>query len=225
METKHGSGAEQMLADIREEVHYARQWIGKDVLDRRVMNAIAEVPRDVFVPDGLKAAAFDNTPLPIGYGQTISQPFIVALMTDLLAPLSNHKVLEIGAGSGYQTAVLASLCGMVYSVEFVSELTEIAGERLEKLGYGNAHIKTGNGYEGWSEHAPYDGILVTAAAPEVPRALIEQLIPGGRLVIPVGQPHSRQELMLLEKGHDGEIHSRNVLGVAFVPLVNKPILK
>ena len=223
MGSTHGPGIEHMLEDIQEETRYIRQHIGKDTLDRRVMDAMAKVPRDVFVPDSLKTTAFDNNPLPIGHGQTISQPFIVALMTDLVAPLSHHRILEIGTGSGYQTAVLAALCDQVYSVDLISELTQSAGERLATLGYDNIRLKTDNGYEGWSEHAPYDGILVTAAAPRIPEALSEQLVPGGRLVIPVGQPHTRQELVLLQKDNDGGIHLRNVLGVAFVPLVNKPV--
>ena len=223
MGSMHGPGIEHMLEDIQEETRYTRQHIGKDTLDRRVMDAMAKVPRDVFIPDSLKTAAFDNTPLSIGHGQTISQPFIVALMTDLVAPLSHHRILEIGTGSGYQTALLAALCDQVYSVDLISELTQSADERLATLGYDNIRLKTDNGYEGWSEYAPYDGILVTAAAPRIPDALIEQLVPGGRLVIPVGQPNTRQELVLLQKDNDGGIHLRNVLGVAFVPLVNKPV--
>ena len=209
----------RMIADIESEVHYTRSMIGKDALDPRVMKVMASVPRDKFVPPEMKAAAFDNGPLPIGHGQTISQPYIVALMTDLLALQPEHVVLEIGTGSGYQTAVLSELCHKVYSVEVVAALSEAAATRLQQLGYRNVETRTGNGYQGWPEHAPYDGIIVTAAASHIPQPLIEQLRPGGRLVIPVGLPYSYQELMLVTKDRHGATRSKSVLGVAFVPLM------
>jgi protein-L-isoaspartate(D-aspartate) O-methyltransferase len=194
---------------------------GRDQLDARVMNAMRDVPRDVFVPEAMRPAAFENGPLPIGHGQTISQPYIVALMTDLLQIEPDHRVLEIGTGSGYQTAVLSLLAGEVYTVEVVTALADAAAQLLESLGYDNIRSRTGNGYEGWAEHAPYDGIIVTAAAPHIPSPLLEQLKPGGRMVIPVGQPHSYQELMLVQKTLQGETRIDSVLGVAFVPLVNR----
>jgi len=208
-----------MIADIESEVHYTRSMIGKDALDPRVMRVMARVPRDKFVPPEMRAAAFDNGPLPIGHGQTISQPYIVALMTDLLELQPEHVVLEIGTGSGYQTAVLSELCRRVYSVEVVAALSEAAAARLKQLGYLNVETRSGNGYQGWLEHAPYDGIIVTAAASHIPQPLIDQLKPGGRLVIPVGLPYSYQELMLVSKDAQDHIHTRSVLGVAFVPLI------
>jgi protein-L-isoaspartate(D-aspartate) O-methyltransferase len=214
------NGQQRMIEDIESEVAFTRHMIGRNYLDPRVMAAMREVPRDTFVPVDLRYAAFDNGPLPIGHGQTISQPYIVALMTDMLQLQPEHRVLEIGTGSGYQAAILSRLCRLVYSVEVVPELSEAAQRLFQQLGYDNIETRTGNGYEGWPEHAPYDGIIVTAAASHVPPALIEQLKPGGRLIIPVGEPYSHQELILVEKDPQGEIHTRDILGVAFVPLVN-----
>lgn len=214
------NGQQRMIEDIESEVAFTRHMIGRDYLDPQVMAAMREVPRDAFVPPDLKDAAFDNGPLPIGHGQTISQPYIVALMTDMLQLRPEHRVLEIGTGSGYQTAILSRLCRQVYSMEVVPELSEAAQRLFQRLGYDNIQTRTGNGYEGWPEHAPYDGIIVTAAAGYVPPALTEQLKPDGRLVIPVGEPYSHQELILVEKDPQGEIHTRDILGVAFVPLVN-----
>jgi protein-L-isoaspartate(D-aspartate) O-methyltransferase len=210
----------RMIADIEGEVKYTRSMIGTDELDPEVMDAMARVPREEFVPPELQYAAFDNGPLPIGYGQTISQPYIVALMTDMLQLEPDHRVLEIGTGSGYQTAILSLLCEKVYTMEVVKELSEAAAIRLKRLGYNNIETCTGSGYDGWAGHAPYDGIIVTAAATHIPPALIDQLKAGGRLVIPVGQPYSHQELMLVEKDQQGESHAKSVLGVAFVPLVS-----
>lgn len=214
------TGLSSMLEEIEAEVRYTSRMIGKSKLDPRVMQAMGEVPRDRFVPPDMRGAAFDNGPLPIGSGQTISQPYIVALMTDLLALEPDHRVLEIGTGSGYQTAVLSKLCRRVYSVEVLGALREAAAERLEELGYRNVETRTGNGYEGWPEHAPYDAIIVTAAAPYIPEPLIEQLKPGGRMAIPLGRPYGRQELELVRKTDNGEIETRSVLAVAFVPLVD-----
>ena len=214
-------GIERMLSDIRSEVALTRQLIGKNALDQRVMAAMAQVPRDEFVPHKLLHAAYANGPLSIGHGQTISQPYIVALMTDLIAPQPDHRVLEIGTGSGYQTAVLSLLCETVYSIDLLAALSASATERLEALGYHNVVTQTANGYLGWSEYAPYDGILVTAAASHVPPALVKQLKPGGKLAIPVGKPHGRQELRLIEKDAEGGVESRVVLAVAFVPLVDR----
>ena len=212
------SGIKRMLADIKSEVAFTRRYIGKDELAPQVMNAMRNTPRDKFVPTELKAYAFDNGALPIGHGQTISQPYIVALMTDLLEPQQTHKVLEVGTGSGYQTAVLAQLVNMVYTVEVIKELAQAAAERLQRLNYTNIKTRIGNGYRGWPEHAPYDGIIVTAAASHIPEALIQQLKPGGRMVIPIGLPYMHQELMLIEKDLDSHTHVKDVLGVAFVPL-------
>lgn len=209
---------EQMLRDIRWEVEMTRDHIRKDALDPRVMEAMASVPRQAFVPDGLRHRAFDNGPLPIGRGQTISQPYIVALMTDLLETRPEDVILEVGTGSGYQAAVLSRLVRRVYSLEIIPELAAEAARRLEAEGCGNVAVGCADGYAGLPEHAPYDGIIVTAAAPHVPPPLAAQLKPGARLVIPVGPPGGYQELRVLEKQADGSVRERDVLGVSFVPL-------
>lgn len=207
-----------MLRDILEEVALTRYEIGKDALDERVMAAMAKVPRERFVCKYDSYRAFVNGPLPIGYGQTISQPYIVALMTDLLEPRPDSVILEVGTGSGYQAAVLAELVQQVYSIEVIGALADTAALRLQALGYGNVTVRHGDGYQGWPEYAPFDGIIVTAAAQHIPPPLIEQLKPGARLVIPLGQPGGVQQLMLVEKRVDGSIGSRSILLVAFVPL-------
>ena len=214
-------GMARMLDDIREEVVLTRHMIGTDALDGRVMRAMQQVPRDAFVPEGLRHAAFDNGPLPIGHGQTISQPYIVALMTHMIRPRAEYRVLEIGTGSGYQTAVLSVLCEAVFSIDVIPELTRAAAERLAALGYDNVVTRVANGYLGWPEHAPYDGILVTAAATHIPPALIEQLKPGGTLAIPVGLPRMPQQLMRVDKDSQGNTEVNKVLDVAFVPLVDR----
>ncbi len=212
------SGIKRMLADIESEVAFTRRYIGKDALAPEVMTAMRNIPRDEFVPDELQAYAFDNGALPIGHGQTISQPYIVALMTDLLHPRPKDKILEIGTGSGYQTAIIAQLVGSVYTIELIKELGESATARLQRLHYTNIKTRIGNGYHGWPEYAPYDGIIVTAAASHIPQALVKQLKPGGRLVIPIGLPYMHQELMLVEKDIENNTHVRVILSVAFVPL-------
>lgn len=209
---------ESMLQDIELEVKLTSHLIGKKALANRVMEAMKQVPRRQFVPEGLQAQTFYNGPLPIGSGQTISQPYIVALMSDLLNPQADDSILEIGTGSGYQTAILACLVRQVDSMEIIAELSIAARERLDQLGYCNINLHTGDGYYGWTEHAPYDGIIVTAAAPQVPQALIDQLRVGARLVIPVGLPYSYQELRVLEKKTGNNIETQTILAVSFVPL-------
>jgi protein-L-isoaspartate(D-aspartate) O-methyltransferase len=194
---------------------------GRAALAGRVMAAVAKVPRHEFVPDSERRNAYANWPLPIGHGQTISQPFIVALMTDLMEVRPGARVLEVGTGSGYQAAVLAELAGTVYTVEIVEPLALDAQERLTRLDYRNVMTKVGDGYRGWPEQAPFDAIMVTAAPREVPQPLIDQLRPGGRLVVPVGGQASGQALLLIEKQPDGTITRRNVLAVRFVPLTDK----
>lgn len=213
-----------MMADIESEIKFTSHLIGKDKFDPRVMQAISKTPRDKFVPEHLKHRAHDNGPLPIGHEQTISQPYIVALMTELLALNKNDVVLEIGTGSGYQTAILSQLCNKVFTIERIEPLALEARQRLELLGYKNIESHVGNGYLGWPEQAPYDGIIVTAAATHIPDTLTEQLKPGGRLVIPIGLPNMHQELMLLKKDLNDKIQTTNVLGVAFVPLRDDPYL-
>ncbi|MCK5002199.1 MAG: protein-L-isoaspartate(D-aspartate) O-methyltransferase [Gammaproteobacteria bacterium] len=209
-----------LIEDIESEVQYTSAYIGKSKLDKRVMQTMARVPREEFVPKTMQYAAYDNGPLPIGHGQTISQPYIVALMSDLLSLKPEDRVLEIGTGSGYQTAILAELCEKVFSIERIAELSRQAEERFSKLNYKNIETRVGNGYQGWQEHAPYDGIIVTAAATHIPQPLIDQLKPGGNLVIPVAMSHFSQSLMRVKKDLDGEIETQDILNVVFVPLVN-----
>ncbi len=209
---------QQMLRTIEVETRMTQGSTGRAALLPEVMDAMATVPRHQFVPDDLRPHAYANGPLPIGNGQTISQPFIVALMTDLLCPEPGDVMLEVGAGSGYQAAVLSRLISKLYTMEIIASLAQDAAKRLRDLGYDNVEVRHGDGYQGWPEHAPFDGIIVTAAASHVPGPLQEQLKPGGRLVIPVGFPHYAQELVVLEKKSDGSFVSRNVLSVAFVPL-------
>jgi len=211
----------QMISDIEAGVAVTRNLIGKDRLDKRVMTAMRQVHREDFVPPNMRDAAFRDGALPIGHGQTISQPYIVALMTDLLELSEQSIVLEIGTGTGYQAAILACLAKQVYSIERIPALAQAAQQRLQKMGYDNVETRCGDGYQGWPEKAPFDGIVVTAAAPYVPPALLEQLKPGGRMVIPVGIPSMHQELMLVTRDLLGETHTSSVLGVAFVPLVEE----
>ena len=194
-----------------------RQVRERGVTDERVLEALRNVPRHEFVPAPLQAEAYEDYPLPIGCGQTISQPYIVAVMTELLALRPDSKELEIGTGSGYQTAILAELAGDVYSVEVVPELYHHAERRLARLGYTNVRVSLADGYDGWPEHGPYDGIVVTAAPDHVPEALKEQLAPEGRLVIPVGRPGQVQVLWLFVRNGD-EFAAQRIAEVAFVPL-------
>ncbi len=218
MEGEYEVRRNRLLREIEAEVRDTRRALGKEELDPRVMEAIRNVPRHEFVPPGLRGAAYLNRPLPIGHGQTISQPYIVAAMTDLLDLPPDGSVLEVGTGCGYQSAVLAELCAAVYSVEIVEPLGDAARERLARLGYDNVHVRVGDGYAGWPEHGPYDGIIVTAAAAEVPRPLLEQLRPGGRMIIPLRGGFGYQNLVLIEKDERGAVSERDVLPVMFVPL-------
>lgn len=207
-----------LLEQIRVEVRETAAYTGRAKLDDRVVGAMRKVPRHAFVPDECQHRAYGNFPLPIGYGQTISQPYIVALMTDLIQPKADDVLLEIGTGSGYQAAVLASLVKKVYSMEIIEDLVVAARERLQRLGYDNVEVRSGNGCSGWPENAPYDAVLVRAAAPRVPAALIAQLRPGGHLVMQVGERFSGQELHLFEKSEKGSLEQRCSLPVIFVPL-------
>ena len=183
-----------------------------------VLRVMRTVPRHEFVPQELRRQAYEDHPLRIGYGATISQPYIVAAMTELLEPSRQHKVLEIGTGSGYQAAVLAMLVKSVYSIEIVPELARTADATLKRLEYTNVVVRHGDGYKGWPEHAPFDRIILTAAPPEVPQALIDQLRPGGKLVAPVGSS-ADQQLLVIEKSADGKVRRRSVFPVMFVPMV------
>jgi protein-L-isoaspartate(D-aspartate) O-methyltransferase len=209
---------DRMVATIRSNADHVGTLAGRTGISQRVLDIMGTVPRHKFVPDDVRASAYDDRPLPIGFGQTISQPYIVALMTDLLDVKPGGVVLEVGTGSGYQAAVLAPLAARVFTIEIVPELAERAHDRLKELAYVNVHVRTGDGYYGWQEEAPFDGIVVTAAASHIPPPLIRQLRPGGRMVIPVGGPFFVQQLMLVEKGEDGRVTSRQILPVRFVPL-------
>jgi protein-L-isoaspartate(D-aspartate) O-methyltransferase len=193
----------------------------RGVRDPRVLEAMRTVPRHEFVADAYKADAYSDTPLPTSHGQTISQPYIVALMTELAEPKPEHRVLEVGTGSGYQAAILSGLVRDVYSIELVAELASTARQRLDRLGYKNIRVRQGDGYLGWPEVAPFDSILVTAGAPEIPQPLVRQLKPGGKMIIPVGDVSGDQVLQVVEKDAEGKVRVRNVIPVRFVPLLRQ----
>jgi len=208
----------QMTAEIATMARETRHETGRAEFSSVVMNAMRKVERHRFVPDDQAGSAYRNHPLPIGRGQTISQPYIVALTTDLIEPQKHHRILEIGTGSGYQAAVLAEIVERVHSVEIIEPLAREAQQRLRALGYRNVEVRVGDGHLGWPEFAPYDGIVVTAAATHVPEQLIKQLKPGARMVIPVGPQNSSQDFLLLQKNADQTVSRRVVLQVRFVPM-------
>lgn len=208
------------FAAVRERM-VADQIADRGVTDARVLAALRAIPRHLFVPPASQDEAYEDRPVPIGYGQTISQPYIVALMTELARPAPGDRVLEIGTGSGYQAAVLSRLAGTVYTIEIIEPLAEHARQLLGKLECRNVTVRTGDGYGGWPEKAPFDAIVVTAAPDHVPPALLEQIRPGGRLVIPVGGVNDVQQLRVMEKDARGEVRTRDVAPVRFVPLVRK----
>ncbi len=210
-----------MIKKIESDVRAGYGNLEKTELDNKVSNALGKVPRHEFVPRHLRHVAYQNRPLPIGHGQTISQPYIVAIMTNLLHIDKNDHVLEIGTGSGYQVAVLAELVKKAYSIEIIEPLGKQAEDLLQRLGYENIELAIGDGYYGWEEHAPFDAIIVTAAASHIPPPLIKQLKPGGRMLIPVGSRFMVQELLLVEKSESGAVSTRQLLPVAFVPLTGK----
>ena len=193
----------------------------RGIRDPAVLKAMREVPRHRFVPEMYRYAAYEDRPLSIGKGQTISQPYIVGLMTQLAKVQPEDRVLEVGTGSGYQAAVLAELADTVYTVEIVEALGTEARHRLRELGYDNVRVRIGDGFRGWPEHAPFDAVVVTCAPPQIPGPLKEQLVPGGRLVIPVGE--GRQELKVVEKGKDGSLRGEEVIPVRFVPMTGKGV--
>jgi protein-L-isoaspartate(D-aspartate) O-methyltransferase len=210
---------EQMVATLVGHARATAAHTGRASFSPQVLNAMAAVPRHRFVPPAWQTQAYADRPLPIGHGQTISQPFIVALMTELLDLKGGERVLEIGTGSGYQAAVLAELAREVYTIEIVDPLGRQAADALKALGYRNVEVRVGDGYRGWPERAPFDAIIVTAAPPAIPQALIDQLRPGGRMVVPVGRQFETQVLTVIEKRADGSIARRPVLPVRFVPMV------
>jgi protein-L-isoaspartate(D-aspartate) O-methyltransferase len=207
-----------MVSEVVAMAREAARETGRPRIGDAVIAAIGKVPRHRFVPGTQEAFAYDNRPLPIGEGQTISQPYIVALMTDLIDPKPTDSVLEVGTGSGYQAAVLGELVAKVYTVEIVEPLGRRAAKLLGELGYRNVEVHIGDGYGGWPAAAPFDAILVTAAPPEVPQPLVDQLKPGGRMIIPVGGSLDAQQLLLVEKRPDGSATTKRTLSVRFVPL-------
>ncbi len=210
-----------LRADLVDEVRNYADRAGDDAFGEAVLQSLNGVERHRFVPREQIPYAYENRPLRIGHGQTISQPYIVALMTELLEPVPDDVVLEVGTGSGYQAAILSPLVDHVYTIEIIEALADQAGERLQRLGYENVTTKLGDGYFGWEAHAPFDSIIVTAAATHVPPPLIDQLKPGGRMVIPVGGRFTTQWLLLIEKNKDGGIVTRQIAPVIFVPLTGK----
>ncbi|OOG24148.1 protein-L-isoaspartate O-methyltransferase [Thioalkalivibrio denitrificans] len=221
MNDKRSQYVQSLIKTLKRDFRETAGSTGIEAPDERVLEAIRKVPRDRFVPDRDMGMAWENTALSIGYGQTISQPFVVALMTQLLELTPESRVLEIGTGSGYQTALLGELAGEVYSIEVVPELAAQAETRLRELGYDNIRVRSGNGRRGWPDAAPFDAVIVTAAAEDIPPALVEQLRPGGRIVIPVDTGWYGQDLLLGIRTEDGQLDTRSVLPVVFVPLVGK----
>ena len=212
---------QEMVGDIEAMVDSTRDYLQQDSLDGRVLEALRKVPRHEFIPASRRAYAYMNQPVAIGHGQTISQPYIVGIMTDLIHTKAGDKVLEIGTGSGYQAAVLAELGADVYSIEIIEPLAEQAASNLKQAGYGAVHTRTGDGYYGWESASPFDAIVVTAVASHIPPPLIKQLKPGGSMIVPVGSAFMSQYLVLVNKGADGKITTREILPVSFVPLTGK----
>jgi len=210
-----------LIQVIKNEVRETRDYLGREALSETTIHAMEKVKRHEFVPFYRRSEAYENRPLPIGYGQTISQPYIVAVMTDMLELKPTDRVLEIGTGSGYQAAVLAEIAKEVYTIEVIGELGATARKRLEKLGYNNVTTRVGDGYYGWEEHAPFDAIIVTAAAGHIPPPLLRQLKPGGRMIIPVKSFFYIQYLILVSKDKNGKVTTRQTLPVRFVPLTGE----
>jgi protein-L-isoaspartate(D-aspartate) O-methyltransferase len=211
----------KMVRTIESHAREAGLALRGDQIDPKVLEVLRAVPRHEFVPEGIRETSYADHPLPIGYGQTISQPFIVALMTDVLDAGPNGVVLEVGTGSGYQAAVLAQLVRQVYTVELIPALAGSAADRLSRLGYANVSVRQGDGYNGLQEAAPFDGIIVTAAAGHIPPPLLQQLKPGGRMVIPVGPPFGLQHLTVVERDPEGRVRTRQLFPVRFVPLIGQ----
>jgi|TARA_Y100000296_G_C5121856_1_gene230818 protein-L-isoaspartate(D-aspartate) O-methyltransferase len=197
------------------------QIIDRGVSDEKVIKAMADIPRHLFVKESLRDLAYADGPLPIGYNQTISQPYIVAYMTEILQPDTHHTVLEVGTGSGYQAAILSKLVHHVYSIEIITELGKEAADRLERLGYDNVTVRIGDGYKGWEKHAPFDRIIVTAAPEQIPEKLVEQLKPGGRMVLPVGETLLGQDMLVVKKDKTGQVTTQETIPVRFVPMIHE----
>lgn len=212
---------QELVSKIKDEVAMTSDFLGQGSVDERVLDSIRKVPRHEFVSEDQRPYAYENRPLPIGYGQTISQPYIVAVMTELLKPKKTDRVLEIGTGSGYQAAILAELVDSVYTIEIVEELGATAAQNLKRTGHNTVNTRIGDGYYGWETAAPFDSIIVTAVASHIPPPLIKQLKPGGRMIIPVGGQFMMQYLTLVLKDSDNKVTTRQILPVRFVPLTGK----
>jgi len=197
------------------------QIIDRGVSDERVIKAMNDVPRHLFVKESLRDLAYSDGPLPIGHNQTISQPYIVAYMTEILQPDTHHIVLEVGTGSGYQAAILSKLVNHVYSIEIIPELGKEAANRLDKLGYDNVTVKIGDGYNGWEEHSPFDRIIVTAAPEQIPKKLVDQLKSGGLMVLPVGKTSFGQDMRVVKKDKTGQVTTQETIPVRFVPMIHE----
>jgi len=208
-----------LVRDIEAHVQRTSDYLGRATLSARTIVALEQTPRHEFVPEALRDFAYADRPLPIGHDQTISQPYIVAIMTDLLDLEPGCTVLDVGTGSGYQAAVLARLCAHVYTIEIVEPLGRSARSRLTRLGYDNVAVRIGDGFDGWADHAPFDGIIVAAVAEEIPPPLLDQLKPGGRVIMPVGNRAGHQDLIVVERRIDGSLAETIVLPVRFVPLI------
>ena len=217
----YSSAREKLIREIEIDVRRTSQYLNKFKLNPRVMDAMRSVPRHEFVPIKIRNLSYRNRPLPIGHGQTISQPYIVAIMTDLISVDPESKVLEIGTGSGYQAAILAEIVKEVYTIEIIEPLGKSAKKRLSKLSYANIHVRLADGYYGWQDKGPFDAIVVTAAASHIPPPLIRQLKPGGKMIIPVGGQFMVQHLVMVEKNIDGSTKTRQLLPVRFVPVTGK----
>lgn len=211
----------EMMVLTIENIAATNEVAGRDRIDRSVLMAMRKVPRHLLVPEQVRSLAYSNSALPIGHEATISQPYIVALMTDLLDVKKDHVVLEVGTGSGYQAAVLSHLARHVYTIEIIEPLAAQAAAQLKELGYDNITVRAGDGYAGWREHAPFDRIIVTAGASHIPKPLIDQLKPGGRMVIPVGKSSDRLQLTLVTKSNSGKVRTTSLLPVSFVPLTRR----
>ncbi len=220
-ENEYDKARLSMVETIKKETKNTSRYLGRQTLDKKVIDAVGKVKRHKFVPENYRVNAYDNRPLPIGDGQTISQPYIVAAMTELLDLKESDSVLEIGTGSGYQAAVLAHIVKKVYTLEIIESLGLKAKERLKELGYKNIEVQIGDGYYGLKSKAPFDAIIVTAAAGQIPPPLLKQLKPGGRMVIPVGSQFYVQQLVLVKKDMNGKVTVRQIIPVRFVPLTGE----
>jgi protein-L-isoaspartate(D-aspartate) O-methyltransferase len=222
-DTDPAAARARLIQEVEAEVRLTSQYLGTERLDPAVIRALRAVPRERFVPEDLRGLAYANHPVPIGLGQTISQPYIVAVMSHLIGIKPGDRVYELGTGSGYQAAVLAEMGADVYTVEIVPELAARAAAVLAGLGYGRVRVRAGDGYLGWPEAAPFDAVIVTAAGPEIPRPLVDQLATGGRLVMPLGGTAETQWLVVITRQADGTLHRREVLPVRFVPITGEAV--